>query len=171
MMRSANIFLLALGAFCGVCSSMEAAEPPESSVVFVEVGYMENAVFVKVEEGTGFIVHPSGWVVTAKHVVEAPLPAGKIRFLRGAAKSNTATPNPMFEAAVPVVSADIALLRFSPNLRSDWPSLKIKANYSFKRLDKVTAYGFPNGHDLEARPGVVSSLIGPSGSTSAWRPA
>jgi Trypsin-like peptidase domain len=148
----------------GLAARATEPEPPTSSVVFIEVGYMENGVFQEVEEGTGFMVHPMGWVVTAKHVSGAEVPAGKIRFIRGAVKSRTAGPNQLFEVATPVVSADIALLRFSPYLRSDWPFLKIRANHAFRLLDNVTAYGFPEQKDIEARPGVVSNLAGPRGS-------
>ena len=164
MFRRAIISMLTLGSICGMPSSMEAAEPAESSLVYIEAGYMENGTFKRLEEGTGFIIHPSGWVVTAKHVSEAVVPPGKIRYLRGAVKSNTATPFQLFATAVPVVSADIALLRFSSNLRTDWPFLKIKANHAFNRRDNITAYGFPIGSDLWVRPGVVSDLMGPMGS-------
>jgi hypothetical protein len=91
------------------------------------------------------------------------LPPGKIRYFRGAL-SRSAPPNQLFETPAPVVSSDVALLRFSPNLRSTWNCLKVKASHSFVNGDKVTAYGFPKGNDLAVRPGVISELLGPKGS-------
>ncbi|UFZ06356.1 serine protease [Bradyrhizobium ontarionense] len=159
-----KLVLLVAAWLLGIPGFTARATEPTSSVVFIEVGYMENGVFQSVGEGTGFIVHPAGWVVTAKHVSDAEIPAGKIRFIRGAVKSRTAAPNQLFDVATPSVSADIALLRFSPNLKSDWPFLKVRANHVFKLLDDVTAYGFPEKKDIEVRPGVVSNLAGPRGS-------
>jgi hypothetical protein len=87
MVRYVTVVLLFAAGICGLSRSMGVAAPVEESVVFIEVGYMENNTFVKVEEGSGFVVHPSGWVVTAKHLAEAQLPPGKIRVFRGAVKS------------------------------------------------------------------------------------
>lgn len=160
------LFLIIAGSFDSRDSAI-AAEPVDASVVFIEAGYMEGGVFIRVELGTGFIVHPDGWVVTAKHVTEVAVPEGKIRQFRGAVASFTAPPSQLFEAPAPVVSSDVALLRFSPHLRpasNPWNCLKVKASHSFRNGDKITAYGFPVGKELAVRPGVVSELLGPKGS-------
>lgn len=163
MRRFERQALPAFGMLVVLSSPTVAASQLEKSVVFIETGYVENGNFVKIEEGTGFLVHSAGWVITAKHVVDAPLPSGKLRRTRGSIGSRTANNYQLFDTPAPVTSADVALLRFSPNLQMEWPHLKIKLNHPFKNLDKITAYGFPNGNDIEARPGVVSSLLGPKG--------
>ncbi len=163
MMRITIAFFLIVAGLCGSFGPAFAADPPEASVVFIEVGYMEGSVFMKTDEGTGFVVHPAGWVVTARHVAEAVVPPGKIRHFRGAVQSITAGTNQLFEVPAPVVSADFALLRFSPLLPSKWSYLKVKTGHSFKNLDKVTAYGFPKGKELAVRTGEISELLGPKG--------
>jgi len=141
-----------------------AGDPLKGSTVFVQVGYVENDVFHPVEEGSGFIVNPAGWVVTSKHVVNpANFPAGKQRIIYGAVSSRTADKHELFEVPTPVVSADAALLRFSPDLPQTWTYLKILANHQFSTSDKLTALGFPFGKEIEVRPGSVTNLLGQNG--------
>jgi len=160
---SLTALLMAVGLLT-TAHAVTAADPPEASVVFIDVGYMDNNAFVKVEEGAGFLVHPAGWVVTARHITEAPVPNGKTRVFHGAPHSRYAPPIQLFPVVSALVGSDIALLRFPANLRSNWSYLKVTVTHAFSNGDRVTAFGYPDGNDITVRPGVVSALEGPSGS-------
>lgn len=140
---------------------------PDSAVVYIQVGYSKNGQFVPVEDGTGFLINSTGWVATAKHLSEAAVPDGEKREFRGAAGSRYAPPADLFVAPGPVVSADVALLRFSPMLRQDWPYIKILGNHQFALKEPIVAYGYPSlpaPQEQSALSGTVTGLLGPSSS-------
>jgi hypothetical protein len=160
-------FLSTYALFCAAMfasvPALAAADPPQSSTVFITAGYLDNNVFIRLEEGSGFIIHPLGWVVTAKHLTQVDVPEGKTRAFFGAVASRTEGALQLFEVAAPTVSADIALLRFSPALQRTWKYLKVLSNHPYTANEKITAMGFPLGKEIEVRPGVVSALLGPKG--------
>jgi hypothetical protein len=44
-----------------------------------------------------------------------------------------------------------------------WDHLKVLANHQFSTSDKVTAFGFPLGREIEVRAGDVTNLLGQNG--------
>jgi hypothetical protein len=146
----------------------ETAETPDSAIVYIEVGYSKDGTFIPLEDGTGFLVNAAGWVATAKHLTETPIPDNRRSEFRGSVGTRTTgNKDELFLAPGPVVSADVSLLRFSPQLRHDWPYLKILANPKFSFDDPIIAYGYPSTpqpQDLRARPGKITGLLGPNSS-------
>ncbi|WP_213772869.1 serine protease [Bradyrhizobium sp. dw_78] len=166
-MRVAPEFLLLLLLSWLPAQRCLADDKPERAVVYIQVGYRESNVFVPVEDGTGFLINDQGWVATANHLLEVQIPSDKQREIRGGLGSIDAEMHQLFATPGPVVSADIALLRFSPALASSWPHLKILSNYAFTYLQPIVAYGFPSvpqRQELSARPGKVTGLLGPHNS-------
>jgi S1-C subfamily serine protease len=140
---------------------------PEKAVVYIQVGYRENNVFSPVEDGSGFLINSAGWVVAAQHVIDTKVPLNKTKEIRGAVGSITADAHQLFLSPGAVVSADVALLRFSPLLSNNWPHLKILLNHTFSFHDNIVAYGFPHIpqlQELSTRTGKVSGLLGPHNS-------
>jgi S1-C subfamily serine protease len=145
-------------------SALAQPQGPEGAVVFIAAGYVKNGSFVQVSEASGFVVHKDGWVATAKHLTVVSVPEGELRVFRGSLASRKATSLELFEIPGPVTSADIALLRFPPALGIVWPYLKILSGHSAQLNQKIVAHGFPLKQDLTARPGEITSLMGPMGS-------
>jgi hypothetical protein len=146
-------------------SAVADKDPRKLATVYIRAGYMENDVFHKVEEGSGFLVNSSGWVVTLDHVVKpADMPAGKATVYRGSAGSKSGDGYELFPVDAPVVAAGAQLLRFSPELSVEWHYFKVLANHTFTDEDKITAYGFPFvAKEIDTRRGGVSNLVGPGG--------
>ena len=163
--RSAIICLLIL-TLSAVCAESQTSdrEPPESSVVFIQSGFRDdNNTFVTVEEGSGFIVEASGWVVTASHVLNATVPANKAHAYFGSVRSRYGDKYEMFAVPGPVVSSDFGLLRFSPALGRSWATLKVLSNHQTSASDSITAIGFPIGLEITVRRGNVTNTFGPNG--------
>jgi serine protease Do len=99
-------------------------------------------------EGTGFVIHPSGYAVTNNHVIEN---ARSIRVKVG---------NDSEEYPAVVVGADpktdVALIRIdSP--RSDWPVLPLGDSDALKVGDFVVAIGNPFGLAQSVSLGIISA--------------
>src|SRR5208337_2268551 len=116
-----------------------------------------------IEEGSGFIVQDSGWVVTASHVLSASVPTNKVRVFFGSVRSRSGDRYQLFEVPGPLVSSDFGLLRFSPALGKTWPALRVLTGHQFSPSDAVTAYGFPFGMEITVRKGTVTNTFGPNG--------
>ena len=154
---------------CNRCVLIDpaAAEAPDKAVVYIQVGYTKDGQFVAVDDGTGFLVNAAGWVATAKHLSDATVPDGRRVEFRGSVGSRTGSKYEVFLPPGPVVSADVSLLRFSPQLRQDWPYLRILANHQFAFNEEIIAYGYPSTpqpQELRARPGKITGLLGPNSS-------
>ena len=145
------------------CTYCLCAQLPEESVVFVQIGYEENHVFIPVEDASGFIVQEEGWVLTAKHALTAAVPENKVREFYGSVGSRYGDKYRLFEVPGPVVSSDFGLLRFSPALRKKWPALGVLINRKLAKSDNVEAFGFPIGYDLTERKGIVTDTFAPDG--------
>jgi S1-C subfamily serine protease len=158
------IFLLAVTVGPAICADPVRENPPEASVVFIQAGFQgDNNTFVQVEEGSGFIVESSGWVVTASHVLNADVPVNKTRVYFGSVRSRYGDRYELFPVPGPVVSSDFGLLRFSPALGKSWPALKVISNHQVSVSDTVTAIGFPIGMEITSRKGNVTNTFGPNG--------
>lgn len=141
----------------------------ETAIVFIEsfvetpdpsTGELKQT---KVGEGTGFIIHSAGWVITAAHVIdiEAP-PEGKVSF-RGAVRSRHAQMHALEAVPGAQVSSDFAILRFPAGLGIQFPFLCVVRNPSIANGDSIKGLGFPFGWDLSVRPGRVTSIGGQAG--------
>ena len=155
--------IISIAYLLGASFCAAAEEPIQSSVVFIQAGYEDNNAFIPVEEGTGFIVQESGWVITAKHVLTAAVPEGKVRAFQGSVRSRYGEKYPLFEVPGPLVSSDFGLLRFPPGVRDKWPALKVLFNHQFSASQSITAFGFPIGQEITVKPGVVTDIFGPNG--------
>ncbi|CAA2158490.1 hypothetical protein MBRA_03764 [Methylobacterium brachiatum] len=163
VVRLAIYLLPVLAGFFAPVVGASAKDDFEESAIYLQVGYMTGDTFTKVEEGTGFLVHRSGWVITAKHVVEAPVPPDKQRVFYGSVASRFANRYQLFDIPTASVAADVALLRFSPSLGIEWPYLKIVTSHVFSKNDAIAAAGFPMGAEITVRKGSVTNLFGPKG--------
>jgi S1-C subfamily serine protease len=159
------IFVVVLTAWIMNCTTFQvsAREGVEASTVFIQVGYMENNVFTAVEEGSGFVVHETGWVISAKHVLEAAVPANKVRVYFGSLGSRFDQKYEMFDVPGPLLASDFGLHRFPPDVVKKWPPLKILIGHQFSKGDPVTASGFPMGMEITTKGGTVTNTFGPNG--------
>jgi hypothetical protein len=148
-----------------LCSlvSFSVAKDLRPSTVYIQVGYVDNGVFNKVAEGSGFIITATGDVVTAKHLVEEEVPAGQKRVFYGAVGSSAEQKFELSQPAGAVTTADIAVLRFSPALLRTWMPLKISANHRMSLGDNVSIAGFPLRGDFTLKSGQITSLVGNAG--------
>ena len=133
-----------LWAFCCLssCFAVNAANPPDDAVVFIQVYYEKDNQIIVVDEGSGFIVNPVGWAVTAKHVLDAQVPKDYERKYRGAVGSNTETSHQMFAVPGYVITADAGLLMFSPQLKRKWPYLKVMPDKQLQDRSSNRGFGF-----------------------------
>ncbi|TBH45435.1 serine protease [Rhizobium leguminosarum] len=153
-------FAVAVAAFANLAQAQEPGVA--DAVVYIMAGYDKDGTFVKVFEASGFLVNADGWIVTSRHLTEVAVPTDRARSFRAAVGSRTAPTSEVFDVPGPMLSSDVAMLRFSPALNKKWPSLKILLG-SPNLSQAVEAYGFPLGQDVAIRPGAVTSLLGPNG--------
>jgi hypothetical protein len=157
-----NVMVL-LACFIGLRITFVCAKPDDATV-YIQAGYKKDDVFKVVDQGTGFIVNQTGWVLTAKHLLDTTVPPEYKKEFRGAIKSNTNSLLAMFVVPGTVVSADIGLLMFSPQLQQKWPYLKVLPDSPIDTTTKIEAWGFPVGDEMAYRPGSISGLTGPNAS-------
>jgi S1-C subfamily serine protease len=164
--RCAVVFGIWIG--CAVPAWSQPAQHPEQATVFIEVNVETrdpgtNAPRLnKVGEGSGFIIHRGGWVVTAAHVTKVELPAGSRLALFGSVRSRHATKFPLEIPPISVTNSDITLLRFPPGLGVDYPYLCVLRHPQLQHGAPLVALGFPLGFDISVRPGPLTSLAGPN---------
>jgi hypothetical protein len=137
---------------------------PDDATVYIQAGYEKDGIFKVLDQGTGFIVNSSGWIITAKHLLDITVPPDYKKEFRGAIKSNTNSLVPMFAVPGSVVSSDVGLLMFSPQLGQKWPYLKVLPDGRIDTTNKIEAWGFPAGEEMAYRPGDITSLNGPNAS-------
>jgi serine protease Do len=108
--------------------------------------------------GTGFIVHPEGYVLTARHVVQASA-APTVVYSNGTAATAT--------VVAADDEADIALLRIDAAERL--PSLPLSAATEPNVGQWIVVLGNPFGLGITASTGIVGSTGGALGSASTGR--
>jgi hypothetical protein len=140
---------------------------PQDATVFIEV-FNGNT---QVAQGTGYLVSSTGYVITADHVVA---PEGRdprqLRFT-GALRSSHSPLKIDLEYLDLSQIGHVALLRFPPAMRNDWPFLAMARGTSLALGAKVAGLGFPLGRDFADLPGEVTSLDGDGGmllTDGAW---
>lgn len=145
------------------------SQDPEQAAVFIDVQIESRDAatgqprLAKVAEGSGFLIHRSGWVITAAHVTKVEIPEGATLRLQGSVRSRYATKFPLEVLPHGQASSDVALLKFPAGLGTDFPYLCVVKHPSIANGDKITALGFPLGFDLSVRPGAITSLVNDKG--------
>ena len=159
-----NCFVSYLLVVCSVAvtGAAYAANPPDDAVVYIQVFYQKDNQAVVVDEGSGFVVNSRGWVITAKHLLEAQVPKEYEKRYRGAVTSITNITHEMFAVPGTVVTADAGLLMFSPQLSQKWAFLKVIPDKILTKATKIEGLGFP-GQELSDRPGAITGLLGDDG--------
>jgi hypothetical protein len=154
---------------CAPKAMAQPAQNSEEAAVFIEV-HVESfdpaanqRRLTKVAEGSGFLIHRNGWVVTAAHVLNVEVPATARLVLQGSVRSRHTTKFPLEMPPRGVVASDVALLRFPPGLGMNFPYLCVVKHPDIRNTQRIVAVGFPLGFDLSVRPGEVTSLSGPDG--------
>jgi S1-C subfamily serine protease len=100
--------------------------------------------------GTGFLISPDGYVLTNKHVADAP---GKIEIkLPGVVESIPA------EVVAKSETRDIALLKFTPPAGANLPVLAISGDVP-GRGTTVAAFGYPLARELGSGVKLTDGLI------------
>lgn len=161
------IAIVALG--WGTAATAQPTQNPEEAAVFIDV-YVEvrdpvthQMTRTKVGEGSGFLIHRTGWVITAAHVIKVELRENSKLILFGSVRSRHEKQFPLQMPAPGAVASDAALLRFPPGLGTAFPYLCVVKYPDIRNGKKITGLGFPLGFDLSVRPGEVTSLSGPNG--------
>lgn len=147
----------------------QVAAHPEDAVVHIVVALVREDPksgelrSEKLGEGSGFIINPSGWVMTAAHVIRVEIPQGARLEISGSIRSREATKSLLEIVPTVALAADAALLRFKPGLAATYPHLCTRREPDVRLRMPISAIGFPLGQDFSVRPGVVTSLSGPMG--------
>jgi S1-C subfamily serine protease len=156
-------------AYATTAALAQPAQNPEEAAVFIEV-HVEapdpataQPRLTKVGEVSGFLIHRSGWLITAAHVTNVEVPAQARLVMLGSVRSRHTTKFPLEMPPRGMVASDVALLRFPPGLGSTFPYLCVIKHPEIQNSKKIVGLGFPLGFDLSVRPGEVTSLSGPNG--------
>ena len=128
----------------------------------------EDTKVLREGQGTGFLVHSDGYIVTNYHVVQD---ASEIK-IRGIQNDY----NSIFEASVVQVDAylDLALLKINSSLINfGEPPFKYRASAEVNQTEAVYALGYPiqsiMGDELKVTDGIISSKSGIKGSISNYQ--
>lgn len=134
------------------------------TVVFIETFYeYENGEKELFGNGSGVIVRPQGYVLTAKHLRPTTVPEGASVTTYGVLRSREGMRYKLTVYPGPVIQADAMLLNFSSDLREKWPFLEIGSSDAIKVGDELAAWGFPLDAGRTRMEGYVSSLDGAQG--------
>jgi Trypsin-like peptidase domain len=119
------------------------------SVVQIEFDYRVRNEGVGKSKGSGFIISPSGHILTNAHVVR-PQIAGTIESSKISVKVGSITSDALEATLVHKNDlSDVALLKISASLgRQPWQFLPISERRTFPVGDEMTAMGFPLNSDL-----------------------
>ncbi len=128
--------------FCVVVTLAALAPPAQpQSITDVIARAKPAVVFIRlpsVGSGSGFIVHPDGFILTARHVVE------------GAGGLEIAIPgySPMLGRVIAIDrSEDVAILKVD---RSNLPTLRLGDSGQLRQGEEILVIGFPRATDLGA---------------------
>ncbi|MFL9917989.1 serine protease [Paraburkholderia fungorum] len=123
------------------------------SVVFVTATTTEPTGAVTSETGTGFILTPSGYVITANHII-GPDPSTKISVRIG---SRAVGPDIDVQRVPAPIFGDVALLQL-PSSPKAYKSVKFHNPWALSILDHLEAAGFPLTSDYSVVDGTISNL-------------
>jgi hypothetical protein len=140
-----------------------AADGSETWVRSIHDANLDSLVFITVKiryengledtfTGTGFIVHPEGYVLTCNHVI----PTGKADYTK---IESTGSVGGRYELAYPLTivhrdeQADLLLLKL-PQKKDSWGSVKSIAQA--QRDSEIVALGFPLDKDVVEEPGLIN---------------
>lgn len=147
--------------FCALSSNVTQAQ--ESSCLFganqpatvqIEFNYKTAADGSGKEMGSGFIISPSGYVLTNAHVVS---PKQELVDMKIESTTVRVRVGGIFKAPVEAeivhrdTLSDLALLRL-PDRQGGWPTVVVGLPNSLSVGSKLTAMGFPEGGDLAIAP-------------------
>jgi|GEM_PF-5293506 len=140
---------------------------PQDTVVFIEVFDGSKTL----AQGTGYLVSPLGTVITADHMITPEGRDPQQLHFTGALRSSHSPQKIDLEYLDVSRSGHVALLRFPPALRKDWPFLAMASDTQPELGTKLAGLGFPLGRDFANLPGQVTSLDGEGGlllTDGAW---
>jgi serine protease Do len=107
--------------------------------------------------GSGFIIHPSGYVMTNEHVVAGEYSISVTQFRRGTAEQEKVTFNKVRIVALDS-RIDLALLKIDdPTAPKTFPTVPLGDSNSLAEGQTVFAIGSPLGLDRTVSQGIVSS--------------
>lgn len=134
----------------------------ENAVLFVESirTKHDGTGAPTVSTGTGFIISPDGYVITAAHVVLDELPDTSVRTTARVRSRHTSTTyDLMFLKKDPDFDVAVLLL---PDL-GPWKYLPFGDSTSVPKDTRLYTLGFPGALDLASAEGLLSSKRGPRG--------
>jgi serine protease Do len=106
--------------------------------------------------GSGFIIHPSGYVVTNTHVVAGEYSISVTIFRRGTAELEKVTFNKVRIVALDS-KLDLALLKIEDTNSTTFPFVPLGDSNSISEGQTVFAIGSPLGLDRTVSQGIISS--------------
>jgi len=133
------------------------ADLPERSVA--EGSKLFGEAVVKIEaaggQGSGFVTHADGWIVTNFHVVEGEVEVDVVVFHVG---KNGFEPRTIKKCRVDAVNPamDLALVKVDPPKDLELKSVYIGDSNAMEVGDKVYAIGAPIGLDRTVSSGIIS---------------
>jgi S1-C subfamily serine protease len=122
-------------------AAAQPAQNPEEAAVFIEVSIesldptTNQPRLTKVGEGSGFLIHKDGWIITAAHVTAVEVPATARLVMTGSVRSRYATKFPLEMPPRGVVTSDAALLRFPARRELSLPLRRKASGYSKRATD------------------------------------
>ena len=130
-----------------------------SSIVFISVTATRHNDLVDPVTGTGFIVHPDGYVLTCNHVVPKKEPDYKSVEATGSVGSRYEHPFPL-QVFLRDEQLDLVLLKL-PQRATPWR--RIKTTAQGKGGSRIVALGFPLNENLLSVPGSITGTDGKGG--------
>lgn len=106
--------------------------------------------------GSGFMIHPAGYVMTNEHVVAGEYTISVTQFRRGTAELEKVTFNKVHIVALDS-KLDLALLKIDDGGNTVFPTVPIGDSNSLTEGQTVFAIGSPLGLDRTVSQGIVSS--------------
>ncbi|MCA8951812.1 MAG: trypsin-like peptidase domain-containing protein [Planctomycetes bacterium] len=133
------------------------AELPERSVA--EGAKLFGEAVVKIEaaggQGSGFLVHPDGWIVTNFHVVEREVEVDVVVFNVG---KDGFEPRTIKKCRVDAINPamDLALVKMTPPKDLQLKTVYLGDSNAMQTGDRVYAIGTPIGLDRTVSSGIIS---------------
>lgn len=106
--------------------------------------------------GSGFIIHPSGYIMTNEHVVAGEYMISVTQFRRGTAELEKVTFNKVHIVALDS-KLDLALLKIDDPAATNLPTVPLGDTNTVTEGQTVFAIGSPLGLDRTVSQGIVSS--------------
>lgn len=124
-----------------------------------EISYPNG--LVEPVEGTGFLVHPDGWILTSAHVVPEVSKKG-VTLSSTASIGGRGELKRTFVVKRRDMDKDLALLLLEHEAPKPWPTVKIDMEWVLKPDQDIFALGFPaaNPESLDGIQGTIRSRLG-----------